>query len=190
LLRGNTDIERAFLKDIVININRNITDSVFNFNFVIDAFTGNKSTTTRPDTAELKLSLDKLIFSNVAVRFNDSRGGTNFNTQIDTLHSTLSRFQPDRLQLFHDDFMASDVKYYMAMDEPAVRDTLSSKDESGVPLLITAQNFDLRQLDVNIDDNASGMYFSSVIPRLGLNEALFDLQQTTGNAESLLLDSS
>ena len=42
---GNTDIQKLVFKNILLNINRASTDSFFNYQFIIDAFTGNKPST-------------------------------------------------------------------------------------------------------------------------------------------------
>src|SRR3978361_1230635 len=57
LIRGNTDIKKVEFKNMIANISRGSTDSVFNYEFIVNAFTGNKSTTPNTDTAEMKLSL-------------------------------------------------------------------------------------------------------------------------------------
>ncbi len=71
LLRGNTDINKVFFKNMMINVNRPEKDSFFNYQFILDAFTGNKSTTANKDTAAMKLTLDRLIFDNVGLNFKD-----------------------------------------------------------------------------------------------------------------------
>ncbi len=82
LLRGNTDIHKLVFKNILLNVSRPETDSVFNFQFVIDAFTGNKpSAQENPDTAELKLTMDQLIFDNVGLRYKDQFSGSDFSAR-------------------------------------------------------------------------------------------------------------
>ncbi|MEO5984282.1 MAG: AsmA family protein, partial [Ferruginibacter sp.] len=95
LLRGNTDIKKLVFKNILINIKRKGTDTAFNFQFLMDAFTGNKPTNrVNPDTAALKLTLDRLVFDNVGLRFKDDHAGNSFVTRIKNLDATLNKFQP------------------------------------------------------------------------------------------------
>lgn len=97
LIQGNTEIHKVLFKNIVGNINRSQNDSVFNFQFIVNAFTGNKSTTPNTDTAEMKLSLDRLIFDRVALNFKDDYAGNNFQANIKNLEVTTNNFHPDRM---------------------------------------------------------------------------------------------
>ncbi len=195
LLRGNTDIQKAYLKNVLININRSESDSAFNFDFIVNAFTGNKKATANPDTAALKLTLDHLVLDRVAVRFKDLYGGNSFVTKIDSLDATLTRFQPDRLQFDITKFDASGIDFFMSMTKPSLPDTTSVSDGSSTPstsnsLWLTAGKFDLRNIDVAIDDNVSGMFYSNDVHRLALTNAVLDLATYRGIADSLVLDSS
>lgn len=195
LLRGNTDIQKAYLKNILVNINRPEGETAFNFEFIVNAFTGNKKTTANPDTAALKLTLDHLILDRVAVRFKDVPGGNSFVTKIDSLDATLTRFQPDRLQFDITKFYANGIDFFMGMTKPTLVDSTSfNSGNAAAPtsnsLWITAGNFNLANIDVAIDDEVSGMFYSNDVHRLKLTNATLDLAGYKGIADSLVLDSS
>ena len=157
LLQGNTDIKKVFLKNIIINIKRAEKDTAFNYQFLVDAFTGNKATTKNKDTAELKLTLKQLIFDRVGVKFEDKYAGSNFNAFIQNLDLTTTKFQPDRLNFGIDNLAANGVKFYMKtykevetnIDNKLPVDTLTN---SPYKFLIAGGHVSLKDIDVEIDN--------------------------------------
>ncbi|MEJ7610138.1 MAG: translocation/assembly module TamB domain-containing protein [Ferruginibacter sp.] len=195
LLQGNTDIHKVLLKNIMVNVSRGEKDSVFNYAFLVNAFSGNKSTTANKDTAELKLTLERLIFENVALNFRDQFAGNDFSAIIKNLDVTNNKFQPDRVNFGINDFTASGVKFIMNTYKAlpvlpvaeAVRDSLKT---TPYELFISAKHINLRDVDVLIDNKISGMYYSNKITRLAGANMLFSIAQARGTADSLALDSS
>jgi len=196
ILKGNTDIQKVEFKNILINIARKEADTAFNFQFIMNAFTGNKSTKkVDPDTAALKLTLDKLIFDNVGLRFKDDYAGNSFVTRIKNLNVTLNKFQPDRLRFGIDDFNADSVSFFMNSIKAPLID--SSKEQfrdsiktEGYDLFVTANNFNLREVFVTVDNKYSGLYYANDIKHLGLNNVEFDMNKSFASADLLILDSS
>ena len=195
LLQGNTDIKKVYLKNIGININRAENDTVFNYQFIVDAFTGNKSTTQNKDTAELKLTLKQLIFENVGVKFNDKYAGSDFNASIKNLDLTTTKFQPDRLNFGIDNLTANGVNFFMKtykeietdIDNKLPVDTLTN---SPYKFLISGSHVNLKNINVEIDNKISGMYYFNKIGTLAGNSIFYSIEQEKGLADSLLLDSA
>jgi hypothetical protein len=196
LIQGNTDIQKLLFKNILINITRKETDTAFNFQFVLNAFTGNKPTNkVNPDTAALKLTLDRLVFDNVGLRFKDDYAGNSFVTRIKNLDATIDQFQPDRLRFAVNDFFASGVDFFMNTTKGPIVDSskIQFRDSiraEGYELYITANKFNLREVNVTVDNKYNGLYYTNTVTHLGLTSALFDMYQSNAFADSLLLDSS
>ena len=194
LIQGNTDIQKILFKNILLKVNRGETDSFFNYKFLVDAFSGNKSTTINKDTAELKLTLDQLIFDNVGLKFNDRFGGTDFYANIQNLDVKMNKFQPDRTQFLIDKFYANGINFIMnTYKEPrAVEEQkkIDSVKQSSYGFFLTANKIDLRDINVLIENRITGLYSSNKIKHVSLASAYFDLNGSAGTADSLLLDSS
>ena len=195
LLQGNTDIHKVYFKNMMINVNRPEKDSFFNYQFVVNAFTGNKSTTAVKDTAELKLTLERLIFDNVGLKFRDDFLGNNFTASIKNLDVTNNRFQPDRVNFGIDNFYAKGVKFHMntlknsadSVKEFSATDTLK---KTPYELLISAKRVTLRDVDVIVDNKVTDLYYSNNITNLSGTNVLYSISKARGTADSLLLDST
>ncbi len=195
LLQGNTDIKKVFLKNIIINVKRAEKDTNFNYQFVVNSFTGNKATTKNKDTAELKLTLKQLIFDRVGVKFEDKYAGSNFNAYIKNLDLTTTKFQPDRLNFGIDNLAASGVKFYMTtykdveteIDNKLPVDTLTN---SPYKFLISGSHVSLKNIDVEINNKVSGMYYANRIGTLAGNSIFYSIEQSKALSDSLILDSA
>ena len=193
LINGNTHLRKVSLKNILINIDRQKNDTSFNYQFIVDAFTGNKVTTTVKDTAALKLSLDRLIFNNVKLNFKDYYGGSTFYAGINNLDTKLDLFQPDRLKFGISNFSADGVEFLMKMFEGNLAANKIVEENSSVnnnQLFIRSGDFKLRDVNVSIDDKTSGMFYGNNVKSLGLTDVVFDVQNSLGTANEIYIDTT
>lgn len=195
LLWGNTDVQKVALKNIFLNVNRGEKDSVFNYQFLIDAFASKTTTTTIKDTTPLKINLDRLILEQISLRFSDKNGGTDFNAAVKKLDASLSKFQPDRVDFGIKDLFASGVDFFMRTYKEKVKQPYLPVPEDkisqpGYGLNITAGNFDIRDANVKIENTISGMYYSNKVTHVGMDKATFNLSRSYASADELRLDSS
>ena len=194
LINGNTDIQKVFLKNIIVKVNRSATDSFFNYQFLVDAFAGNKSTTAIPDTAALKLTLAQLIFNNVSLKFNDQNAGSDFNANIKDLDVLLNTFQPDRLKFFIDDFKANGVdfkmKTYKQKPEIIADKVLVDTSKPNYGFYLSAGKVNLQNVNVVIDNTITGFNYNNKITTLAATGITYNQLQSVATADALLLDSS
>lgn len=196
LLFGNTDIQKLSLKNIFINISRPENDSLFNYQFIIDAFSGTEPATRKvKDTTALKLNLERLLLDHVTVRFKDKYGGTDFDAGITNLDAGLNKFQPDKVKFGIKNFVASGVNFFMKTYKETPKDAslpeqVDSIAEPKNELYITAANFNIRDANVSVENTISGMYYANNVKHLGLTDILFDMKQSVATGNKLILDSS
>lgn len=195
LLKGNTDIQKVDLQNIFINLKRPENDTAFNYEFIVNAFSGNKSTTGDPDTSEMKISLDEIVLNKVVFKLNDQPGGNLFVASIQKLNTTFNKFQPDRLNFGIDHFDADSVYYYMRTTKASVPDTTdlivvtdSAKKTPTYGLYINANRFAVKNAKVDIANTVNGMIYNNNLRELKLTKVLFNMEQSIATADSLLLD--
>src|SRR5665647_430489 len=139
LLRGNIYIRKVELDNIRANVSRTSTDTVFNYQFILDAFAGKQKNTVR-DTAALELTLKRLVLHDVVLKFNDAYEGNQFTTSIQNLDATLTKFKPDRFQFDIDKFNADSVDFMMVSNKKNTTAIIMKDSVSGItyPLIINA----------------------------------------------------
>ncbi len=195
LIWGNTSIQKVALKNLFVNVNRGEKDSVFNYQFIIDAFSSKSNTSASKDTTPLKINLDRLILDQITLRFTDKNGGTDFNAGIKHLDVSLNKFQPDRVDFGIKDFVAFGVDFFMRTYKekvkkpylPVPEDKIS---EPGYGLNITSDVFNIRVANVIVENTVSGMYYANKVTHLALGKAAFNFSESLASADELRLDSS
>jgi hypothetical protein len=92
LFSNEVDVRDIHLQDITAKVKRELPDTVFNFQFIVDAFAVEKTKDTST-TALLKLNVDDLTANNFRVLYNDVITGNymlahinEFEAKIDTLN--------------------------------------------------------------------------------------------------------
>ncbi len=196
LIWGNTDVQKLELKNFFLNVNRAEKDSAFNYQFIIDAFAGNKPAASgKKDTSALKLNLGRLILDRVSLRFTDKNGGSDFNASIKNLDVTLHKFQPDRVNFGVNDLVASGLDFQMlTYKEKIIKPYLPVPEdkirEPGYGLNITTSQLSIRDANVLIENSVTGLYYRNKVTHLAMVKALFNLSESIATADEMVLDSS
>lgn len=98
LLRNNIVIQEIYLDGIVAKVKRMPPDSVFNFQFIADAFASeNKKDPEKQDTAPLKMQIDRIVVNKSHIIYNDPFTGNDMNVRIGNLDSKIKTFDPSHL---------------------------------------------------------------------------------------------
>lgn len=193
LLRGGIDIEKVYLKNCVANIYKKPNDSFFNYQFIVDAFSGKKKSGAPVDTTALDISLKKLILSQVGVKFNDEAGGSYFSAWIDSVDIVNKTFQPDRTFFEVDRFFSTGINFTMRNWKTPHPDSMPPAAEnasSAYSFFISSHWLQAKNLHVLIDNQVSGLYYKNEVSSLYLSNGLYSLAQNRISADSMILAQS
>lgn len=112
LLHNDLDIKEIHLSDLTAKVLRQGADTVFNYQFIIDAFAGKPS--TKPDTSKgqpMKMALDELLLDRIRLVYTDTLTGNTASatighsqTNIDGLDLDSLNFRISRLIMEHSSF--------------------------------------------------------------------------------------
>jgi autotransporter translocation and assembly factor TamB len=95
LLSNEVEINSIDLQGIVANVRRN-KDSVFNFDYIIDAFASGKPKDTT--SAPMKFSMDKINLDRIRITFNDEITKNNLSANIRHFNTRIKKFDLDKLE--------------------------------------------------------------------------------------------
>ncbi len=98
LLKSDIDIREISLNNIIAKIKRSPPDSVFNFQFITDAFMGEKSKeTTAPDSSTLQMSISRILVNNTRIIYYDPYTGNDMDLAFGHFDTKISTFDPAHL---------------------------------------------------------------------------------------------
>lgn len=159
LIKGNVGINKIEVEGVNANINRVLPDTVFNFQFIVDAFASADTTTTVDTTAKpLEMRLDQISLKDVRLSYRDAVTGTDAAANIDSalvkfdkFNPTLSQYHPKTLALLN-----SEVK--LRMYQPLKTETTpATVPDPADSLDIKVGDIDIRQFKWVFEDEVAGL---------------------------------
>jgi len=99
LLHSEIAINEVKLEGITAKIRRELTDTTYNFQFIVDAFAGSPSaTTSKKDTSALKISLDNLQLTKVRLVYKDIVTGNDIEVWVEHSKTIIDKLDPTHMQ--------------------------------------------------------------------------------------------
>ncbi len=194
LLKNTVEINSIDLDGIVANISRN-KDSVFNFDYIIDAFASAEP--KKKDSEPMKISVDKINLDNIRIKYDDAitKNKVSFNMShfdthfkkfnLDAMDFEIPNIRLDGLKVMLDQGLVEEI----AQTSVEVADTVSKRPDFKLKLGEIALN------DINIGyDNAGSnlntgmkmqklrLTFNSIdIAKQSINVQRFEISDIEGN---------
>ena len=138
LLTNEVQIKEINLANITAKIKRVNQDTVFNFQFIVNAFMSNqKDSSTIHDSSTLKMNIDNIVINNARVIYQDVITGDDMNMFITHMDAPIKKFDPDHLYFDIPTFTLTGVKGYYYQNDP-----LKPKIDSAIAkAILTPGNF-------------------------------------------------
>lgn len=192
LIKGDINIGQLKLENLTAKVKRQLPDTVYNFQFVIDAFAGKEEKTPAPkdDTSSLKMQLDRLVFNNIRLLYDDDVTGNDVTVGLKHFDTRIEKFDPAKMVF---DIPSVSIKgltarvyQYTSLVKP-VEDTSSKSAPSALPTL-TFKNIDLEDVNIDYRNKVSGFYTQTTIGNLEVSPKEFDLNKRRVVLNKLYLD--
>jgi translocation and assembly module TamB len=181
LFSNEVQIKDIELQNITAKIKRIAPDTLFNYQFIVDAFVSEK--TKVPDTAQsapLKLSISDVALDNIRLKFRDDITGNDMFAHIGNLSATIDTLDPYTYHFDIPSIIARNVQAIVKQYKPLVKSEPLSKDladaSQPVPYKLTLGTIDLSKINVQFDNDISAFYSTVSIGQLKADTRLVDLQ--------------
>src|SRR4030095_4986464 len=139
---------------------RQLPDTVFNFQFVVDAFT-TQDTTIIADTSSYFISIPSVVLNKIRIIYKDTISGTDAEAWLDHLDTRIDKM--DYEHFFFDvpktNITGLTARIYqvkpLAKLEPAIKDMVEAQQPSALKLLFEELNLENIKLDYRNDVSAT-----------------------------------
>jgi hypothetical protein len=110
LLDNKVEINEINLQGITANVNRG-KDSVFNFDYIINAFVGEQKKEVKPEdtTSTMKFSLDKINLDRINIKYKDAITGNDVKFLLGHFDTRIKDFDMDKMKFTIPKITLSDV---------------------------------------------------------------------------------
>lgn len=122
LIRSKVEINYVELKDIRAKIYRTGTDTAFNYDYIVKAFTSGPKDTTKADTSGgMKINVDKIYLENIAASFKDDQSGIDFLMRLGKFKTAFKKFDLNKMVFSLPDITLANVSGYMYQNKPLMQ---------------------------------------------------------------------
>ena len=195
LLKNEVQIKEISLDHIVAKVKRLPPDSVFNFQFIVDAFSSDqKKVSKNEDTSTLKMSINRILIDNTRIIYKDAYSGNDMDLAFGHFDTKISTFDPSHL-LF--DIPSITIKglsghfYQMQPLQKPVQNTIAEKSaEPGNYLQLLNKEINLSDINVAYKSEPSHLNTSFIIGDAQLHPKTIDLKNSIINLKDAALNNS
>lgn len=189
LISSKITISSFTLDNAIINLNSNETDSLFNYNILITAFSDTaKQTKTQPDTAsKWTFSIDKVNLENIRFRYNDKYRGMDISVALGNIKLEMNEIDFTKSIYNIEALIVENLIAKVRMEKPSKANNTES--ESILPKIM-AKNIQISNSNVNYVNLISRQSVISAINRFELIDGYVDLQKELVSLDKISLSKS
>ena len=135
LLKGKYQVDKILLDNMYVNLTKKDTDSVFNYQFIIDAFKSKAESATQADTATIDLSLKELTLKNVRFNLLDDQTGSYTRMSVKDMHLQLKNLDINTMNFDIDKFYTDELRLELLVKKD-FKDTSAIKSQIKLPIVV------------------------------------------------------
>jgi len=186
LIHSEIFIRNIKLDNVYAHIARAENDSSFNYQFIIDAFAGKKTSDKPKDTSAINLTVKGLGLNNVRLNYNDQYGGTDMAAIIGKLDVRLNKFDLSTMKFGVANIKTDSVDITIVISKKGKEDTTDNKNN----IQLALAHLDLAHVNVAFTNKVNGMYYGNAVQTIKITNATVDLGAENAMVDKILLDSS
>lgn len=189
LLKNEINVGSLGLEDVNLNLNNTLTDSLFNYNFLLTAF-GDTSTpkTVKPKSKSRWIfSIDNIRLKNIRIHYDDEYGGMNFKAALRHLEINMDKIDFANSVYTIDDALVDGLNAKIQLNKTA---KATAENPERILPVISANKLKISNTIVNFSDLPGKQSAKAAINQLELKNASIDLQKQVVAADKFYLSES
>src|SRR6185312_3000333 len=195
LIKNDIEIKEIALNNIVLEVKRLPPDSVFNFQFIVNAFSSEqKKAPKKQDTSTLKMNIDQILVNKTRIVYKDAFTGNDMDLTFGHLDTKISKFDPSHLLFNIPSITLNGLTGYFYQLEPLKKSIQKSVAEAAAPpehyLQLQNIEINLSGINVNYKSEPSHTNSSLVIGSAVVHPKTIDLKNSIITLNNISLDNS
>jgi hypothetical protein len=195
LIRNNIQIKEIYFDNILAKVKRLPPDSVFNFQFIVDAFSSEeKKVPEKEDTSTLKMSIDRILVNQTRVIYKDMFTGNDMDLFIGRLDTKIDKFDPSHLVFDIPNISLKGLKghFYQLepLKEPVEQTVAEASSNPENYLQFINKEISLNDINVVYKSEPSHINSSFIIGHAAFHPKTIDLKNSIISLKDILLEQS
>jgi len=157
------DIKSISLENITAKVKRQLPDTVFNFQFVVDAFASKDTVTSNPnDTLAYFISIPSVELNKIRIIYKDTISGSDMEAWLEHLDTKIDKMDYEHLyfDIPKTNINGLTARIYQVKPlvklEPEIKDIVEARQPS--PLKLFFKELDLQNIKVDYRNDVSAFY--------------------------------
>ncbi|MFL5787135.1 MAG: translocation/assembly module TamB domain-containing protein [Flavisolibacter sp.] len=195
LFSNEVQVKDLEFQNITAKIKRVLPDTVYNFQFIVNAFTSEQ--VKKPDTAKtapMKLDVSDIALDNVNITFKDAITGNDVYAHVGNLSASIDTLDPYTPKLYVPTLIVRNVTAHIKQTKPLLEpkplDEHIAQAATPSPAKLFLGSIDLNKVYIDYGNDVSALYTIANIGQLKLNGKQFDLQNNKIYLDQLALNNS
>ena len=193
LFSNEVQVKDLELQNMTAKVKRVLPDTVFNFQFIVDAFATQQPADTT-QTAPMELDISDIVLDNINLVYNDVITGSDMFARIGFLSATFDTIDPYTQHYNIPTIIARNVTGRIRQIKPLAEPESMAEDVAEAvrpsPMKINLGSLDLSKINIDYANDVSAFYTTFNIGQLKGTERLIDLQNNKIYLEQLALNNS
>ncbi len=195
LLHSELEINDIDLNGMTAKVKRELPDTTFNFQFIIDAFASKTPAETKPsDTSSFKIDIKNIELNKIRLVYKDVVTGNDVDVKLQHFDTRITHFDLDHQRF---DIPAATLtglhgKVYqikpITPGDPLAVD--SAQTQAPIAMQLNIKKVEIGDIDLDYRNDVSAMYANLALGKLNLNIRNIDLQNRVVNLDQLELDNT
>jgi len=189
LLSSKINISSLSLEDATVKLHSTKTDPLFNYNFLLTAFSDTTKQAVADSSAQSKwtFSLGNVSLKNIRFRYNDEYTGMDVSAALQN-----SKFSVDGIDLQKSVYRIDEMSVEGLIANVLVIATqnIQKKQSGSVSPKISAKKLELENSTINYTDSTGYLSVNAIIDQCQLEDAYLDLQMQLLSSNDLNLSKS
>lgn len=195
LITGDgVNIRSVKLDNITAKLKRQLPDTVFNFQFIIDAFASTDTSSKGDDTTATPITLGSVELNKIRMVYEDVITGNDVEVYLEHFDSRLETFDLEKMQFSIAPISLHGLTARVYQMKPLLKAEPPQKDiaDAEVPLNVQLQldNIAIQNIGLDYRNDASALYTQLNLGALHIQPQKIDLAQRIIDIDEISLDST
>lgn len=152
LIQGNVGVNKVELEGIRLKVNRTLPDTVFNFQFITDAFASADPTPVDTTASTTQMRLDEFLLKRVHLTYKDAVIGTDADANISNARILFAKFNPTVSQYHPTSILLTGTRADLRMYQPLVETIANPEGPANPATPNPSDTLDVQLGDVNVQN--------------------------------------
>lgn len=195
LLNNTVEVNQVLLEGITAKVDRVLPDTVYNFQFIIDAFaTADTTTKQTSDSAAMDISLNDIQLDKIRLVYDDEVTGNDVTLWLEHFDTDIDEFDLDKMRYNIGSTNINGIRAQIYQRKPLVEpaDVVADTATTQPPPAIDFDFGDLVLSDIQVDyrNDVTSLYSKLDLGKLNIESDDIDMKRQLVSLDEILLDNT